>query len=135
MSTLSVGRGVCGTGRGGSGGAGHGEEGVGGSLGLGSGEVVGGGGVAEAVAGFGPVGVPFGFEEPGEDLVELGPGRLGEVARQGPATVGVWSHGDVAVGVEALVAGEVAVGVGEGFPHACSAFEFVVRAVDGVVQQ
>ena len=91
--------------------------------------------VAEAVAGVGPVGVPFGFEEPGEDLVELASGQLSEVARQGPSALGAGPDGDVAVGVEAFVAVAVAVGIGEGFPHACPSFELVERAVDRIVQQ
>ncbi len=42
---------------------------------------------------------------------------------------------EVACRLVSFVLGEVAVGVGEGFPGAGSAFELVERTVDGVIQQ
>ncbi len=118
-----------------SGGPCHGEQGVGAALGFGAGEVVGGCGVAEAVAGVGPVGVPFGFDEPGEDLVELAAGELGKVPGDRPAALGAGTHPDVTVGVQAFVAGEVAVRVGERFPPAGASFELVERLADRIVQE
>ena len=122
-------------GRCGRGGAGHRDEGVGVLLLLGSCQVVGGGGAAESSAGVGPVALPFGFEEPGEDLVELGPVELGQAAAEDPAAVGPRSDREVARRLLVFALREVTCGVGEGLPGSGTSFELVERLLDCVVEK
>src|SRR6056297_3486215 len=114
-----------------------GEQGVGAALGFAALQVAGDDFVvgAEAVAGFGPVGVPFGFGEPAEDFGEFGAVGVGEVAGEVVAAVGAGPEVEAPLVLALFVAGAVAVGVGEGFPHAGVGFEVGVGEGLGVVEQ
>src|SRR6056297_2468751 len=129
--------GAAGGGGVGGGGAGHGQQGIGAALGFGALQVAGDDVVvgAEAVAGFGPVGVPFGFGEPAEDLGEFGAVGVGEEAGEVVAAVGAGTEVEASLVLALFVAGAVAVGVGEGFPHAGVGFEVGVGEGLGVVEQ
>ena len=120
--------------RGGSG-AGHGNEGVRASLRLCACKVGGRGVVAQASSGIGPVGLPLGFEEPGEDLVELDTGEFGEIARQSPAPVGTGPDLETPIGVSTFVPRSIAVGIGERLPGSRPTLELVERLLDGIVEE